>query len=340
MVAAVKQEDVPIYREWVGSLEGEVNATISAQVGGYLIAQDYTEGQFVKKGKLLFKIDDRPYQAVLEQAMAALGKTELDVKRYTPLAKSQAISQQELDDAIQANIAAKAAADAARLNVQYCKITSPVNGIAGLAQAQIGNLVGPGSGPLTTVVKIDPIKAYVSIAQDLMTQIQEGMLKAGKILRSTNGSGPQLELILISGQVYPLKGHVKFANNQVDVRTGTVRVVAEFPNPEGLLIPGMFVRVRALLDTETNALLVPQSAVMDVQGAYFVAVIGPDNKASIRPVKAGEQFGQNWVVTGNVKVGDRVVAEGVQKVRDGLVVNPLPFESPSTNTSLVQPAEK
>ena len=341
-VAAVKQMDVPIYREWVGSLAGDVNATISAQVSGYLLKQQYQEGEFVTNGQLLFQIDDRTYQALLQQAMARVGKTELDVQRYTPLAKSQAISQQELDDAIQANIAAKASAEEARLNVQYCKIISPVDGIAGLAQAQIGDLVGPGSGPLTTVVKINPIRAYFSVAQDLMTQIQENELAKGKRLRLENGSyqGPQLELILLSGKAYPLKGRVKFANNQVDVRTGTVRVVAEFQNPQGLLLPGMFVRVRALLDTETNALLVPQPAVMDVQGAYFIAVVDADKKVSIRPVRAGEQFGQDWVITGNVKAGDRVVAEGVQKVRDGMVVNPLPFESASTNTSLVQPVAK
>jgi membrane fusion protein (multidrug efflux system) len=331
-VVQVQQKDVPIYREWVGSLAGDVDATISAQVSGYLLQQNYKEGQYVKAGDLLFQIDPRTYQAVLDQAMARLGKTEMDVQRYTPLAKTQAISQQELDDAIQANLAAKAAADAAQLNVQFCKITSPVDGIAGLAQAQIGDLVGPGSGPLTTVVKTDPIKVYFSVSQDLMTQIQMKMLAAGKALRSDTGNyeGPPLELLLLSGEPYPLKGQVKFANNQIDVRTGTVRVCGVFSNPQSLLLPGMFVTVRAQLDTETNALVVPQKAVTDMQGTYLVAVVDSDNKVSIRPVTAGERFGENWIITGNIKAGDRIVSEGIQKVRDGITVNPVaPVASPA-----------
>ncbi len=338
-VVAVAQKDVPIYSEWVGSLAGDVDATISAQVSGYLLRQDYKEGQYVKQGQLLFEIDDRTYQAVLDQALAKLGKTQLDVQRYTPLAKTQAISQQELDDAIQANLAAEADAEAARLNVQFCKITSPVDGIAGLAQAQIGDLLGPGSGALTTVAKIDPIKAYVSIDQGLLTSIQEKAIEEGRKLRSYSDGyqGPVLELVMLSGATYPLKGQVKFANNQVDVRTGTVRVCAEFPNPDGLLIPGMFVRVRALLDTATNALLVPQRAVTDMQGTYLIAVVGADNKVTIKPVTVGERFGSDWIINGNINAGDRVVAEGVQKVRDGIVVNPLPFGT-STDTAGAQAA--
>jgi membrane fusion protein (multidrug efflux system) len=341
-VVAVEQRDVPIYREWVGTLEGNVNATISAQVSGYLLRQNYTEGQQVKKGDLLFEIDDRTYQAALDQAQAKLGKSELDVQRYTPLAKTQAISQQELDDAIQANLANQAAVDAARLNVQFCKILSPVDGVAGLANAQIGNLVGPGSGPLTTVVQIDPIRAYVSVDQKLLTQIQERMLTEGKELRggsASNYQGPPLELILASGSVYPQPGRVRFANNQVDVKTGTIRVVGEFPNPQGLLLPGMFVRVRALLDTETNALLVPQKAVADMQGRNLVAVVGADNKVSIRPVSVGEQVGQQWVIRGPVKAGDRVVAEGIQKVRQDAIVNPVPLGE-KTSSPAAQTGEK
>ena len=276
-VVAVEQKDVPVYREWVGSLAADVNATISAQVSGYLLRQDYKEGQIVKKGDLLFEIDDRTYQATLDQANAKLGKTELDVKRYTPLAQTQAISQQELDDAIQANIAAKAEVDAAQLNVNYCKIISPVDGVAGLANAQIGDLVGPGSGQLTTVTKINPIRADFSVDQQLMVQIAQKALAAGRSLRDTNNSaGPVLELILASGSVYPEKGRVRFANNQLDVRTGTIRVVGEFPNPHGLLLPGMFVTVRALMDTLTNALVIPQRAISDVQGRSLVAVVGEE----------------------------------------------------------------
>jgi RND family efflux transporter MFP subunit len=341
-VFVVEQTNVPVYREWVGSLAGDVDATISAQVSGYLLKQVYTEGQSVHKGQLLFQIDDRTYQATLAQAQAKLGKTEMDVQRYTPLAKTQAISQQELDDAIQANLAAEAAVDEAQLNVQFCRITSPIDGIAGLAQGQIGDLVGPSTGPLTTVTKVNPIKAYFSVSQELLTQIQEESLAQGKTLRSTNGTyqGPQLELILLSGTPYPLKGRVKFANNQVDTRTGTIRVVGEFPNPNQLLLPGMFVTVRAQLAVETNALLVPQRAVTDMQGSYLIAVIDPDNKVSIRPVQAGVRFGSDWVITGNIKAGDRVVAEGVQKVRDGSLVNPIPYGSSTNPPAALAPAQK
>ncbi len=323
-VVAVEQKSVPIYTEVVGTLQADVNATISAQVSGYLLRQDYREGQPVKKGDLLFEIDDRTYQATLDQALAKLGKSELDVQRYTPLAKTQAISQQELDDAIQANLANQAAVDAARLNVQFCKITSPVDGVAGLAQAQIGNLVGPNFGPLTTVVQIEPMRVYFSISQQLMSQIMERMVAEGRELHSgTNGA--VLELVFASGTSYPLKGQVRFSDNQVDVRTGTIRVVGEFPNPQGLLVPGMFVRVRAQLGVDENALLVPQRAVADMQGRYLIAVVGADNKVNILPVQAGNRVGEQWVIKGNVKAGDRVVAEGIQKVREGVVVNPVPW---------------
>ena len=335
-VVAVEQKDVPVYREWVGSLAADVNATISAQVGGYLLRQDYKEGQNVKKGDLLFEIDDRTYQATLDQANAKLGKTELDVKRYTPLAQTQAISQQELDDAIQANIAAKAEVDAAQLNVNYCKITAPVDGVAGVANAQIGDLVGPGSGQLTTVTKIDPIRVDFSVDQQLLIQLAQRTLAAGGTLRHSSGEayGPPLELILLSGATYPEKGRVLFANNQLDVRTGTMRVVGEFTNSKGLLAPGMFVTVRALMNTLTNALVVPQRAISDVQGRSLIAVVGEDNKISVRPVQTGAQFGQLWVITGNIKAGDRVVAEGIQKVRDGITVNPVPFGSMKTGADL------
>lgn len=337
-VVAVEQRDVPVYHEWVGTLEGEVNATISAQVSGYLLTRNYQEGSFVTNGQVLFQIDDRTYKAALDQAMAKVGKSEMDVQRYTPLAKTQAISQQELDDAIQQNLANEAAAEAARLNYQFCKILSPVDGVAGLAQAQVGDLVGPGSGALTTVAQINPIRVYFSLSQQLLTQIQEHMLAEGKKLRTEGGEyqGPPLELTLASGRVYPLKGKVRFANNQVDVKTGTVRVVGEFDNPQNLLVPGMFVNVRALLDTDKGALLVPQSAVMDMQGRYLIAVVGEDNKVSIRPVMAGETIGQQWVITGNIKAGDRVVSEGVQKVRDGAEVNPTQMAADTNDVPIVK----
>jgi membrane fusion protein (multidrug efflux system) len=198
--------------------------------------------------------------------------------------------------------------------------------VAGLAsaQAQIGNLVGPATGTLTTVTTVDPMRVYASVAQRLVTEMEEQRIAAGKAVTAI-GEGPSLELILASGSVYPLKGRVLFKNNQVDVRTGSIRIVGEFPNPQSLLVPGMFVNVRALLKVETNALVVPQRAVTEMQGRYLVAIVGADNKVIIRPVTTGERFGEDWIIRGEVKPGDRVVAEGVQKVREGTVVNPVPF---------------
>ena len=337
-VVTIEQKSVPIYAEFVGTLQADVNATISAQVSGYLLQQNYREGQLVKKGDLLFQIDDRTYKAVLDQAMAKLGKSQLDVQRYTPLAKTQAISQQELDDAIQANLANEAAAESARLNYEFCKILSPIDGVAGLAQGQIGDLVGPGSGPLTSVQQIDPMRVYFSVSQQLLTQIIERALAEGRELRNgTNGA--VLELTLASGFVYPLKGRVRFSDNQVDPRTGTIRLVGEFPNPQQQLVPGMFTRVRAQLGVDENALLVPQQSVAEMQGRYLIAVVGADNKVSIRPVMVGQRVGPQCVIQGKVKAGERVVAEGIQKVRDGALVNPLPFaEKPVT--TLAAPAEE
>lgn len=326
-VVAVEQRDVPIYAESVGTLQAEVNATISAQVSGYLLSQEYKEGSEVTNGQVLFQIDDRTYKAALDQAEAKVAKTSQDVQRYTPLAQTQAISQQELDDAIQANAAAVAAAEQARLNYQFCKILSPVDGVAGLAQAQVGDLLSPSSGPLTTVTKVHPIRVYFSVAQQLMTQLMEQRLAAGKEVGVDKDDGAPLELTLASGTVYPLKGKVRFADNQIDVKTGTIRVVGEFENPQRLLVPGMFVRVRAQIGVNKNSLLVPQRAVAEMQGRKLIAVVGADNIVKILPINTGELAGELWAITGPLKPGDRVVAEGIQKVRDGATVNPVPYGS-------------
>ena len=344
-VVAVTQRDVPIYRESVGTLAGDVNATISAQVTGYLISRDYTEGTAVTNGQVLFRIDPKPFQAELDKAQSQLAQAQatekkyaLMVERYTPLAKTEAISKQELDDAVQnqaaaqANIeAAQAAVQQAKLNLGFTTILSPADGIAGLAslQAQVGNLVGPSTGALTTVTTVDPMRAYFTVDQRLLTKLMERALAEGKKLDKSEG--PPLELTLATGMVYPSKGRIRFRDNQVDVKTGTVRLVGEFPNSNRLLVPGMFVSVRALIGTLTNALLVPQRAVTEMQGRYLVAVVGSDNKVSIRPVTTGERPGQEWVIMGNIKPGDRVVAEGIQKVRDGVVVNPVPTNPSSVN---------
>jgi membrane fusion protein (multidrug efflux system) len=353
-VVAVTQRDVPIYRESVGTLAGDVNATISAQVTGYLISRDYTEGTAVTNGQVLFQIDPKPFQADLDKAESQLAqaratekKYALMVDRYRPLAKTEAISQQELDDAVQnqaaaqANIeAAQAAVQQAKLNLGFTSILSPVDGMAGLAsaQAQVGNLVGPSTGALTTVTTVDPMRAYFTVDQRLLTELQERILAEGKKLGTSEG--PPLELTLATGSVYPLKGRIRFKDNQVDVKTGTVRLVGEFPNPDRLLVPGMFISVRALIGTVTNALLVPQRAVTEMQGRYLVAVVGADNKVSIRPVTTGERVGQEWVIAGHVKPGDRVVAEGIQKVRDGVLVNPVPFTEKLAGAPASQAEEK
>lgn len=338
-VVSIEQRNVPIYAESVGTLEADVNATISAQVSGYLLSRDYVEGSLVTNGQVLFKIDSRTYKAVLDQTEAKVNKTKMDVERYTPLAKTQAISQQELDDAVQANIAAEASAEQARLNYEFCTIRSPIDGKAGLAQAQVGDLVGPGSGALTSVTTVDPIRVYFSVAQQLATQLMEQRLAQGHKF-DADYSAP-LELTLATGTVYPQKGRIRFTDNQVNVKTGTIRIVGEFPNPQGLLVSGMFVRVRAQIGMDKDALVVPQRAVAELQGRYLIAVVGADNKVSIRPVEPGVQFGEMWVIQGKVKAGERVVAEGIQKVRDGATVNPVPFGSiPKATPAVSEKPEK
>jgi membrane fusion protein (multidrug efflux system) len=354
-VVTVAQKDVPIYQTIVGSLQGDVDASISAQVTGYLLNRGYTEGSVVTNGQVLFQIDPAPFKAELDkaksdvtQAEATQQKYALTVQRYTPLAATEAISKQELDDASQNEKAAAAKAEAsraaveqARLNLGFTTIRSPLDGIAGLAssQAQVGNLVGPSTGVLTTVTKIDPMRVYFSVSQRMIEEVLARMLAEGKTPDSTEG--PELELVLASGTVYPSKGKIRFRNNQLDVKTGTVRVVGEFPNPKMMLVPGMFVSVRALVKTDKGSLLVPQRAVTEMQGRYLVAVVGSDNKVSIRPVTTGERVGPDWVIAGEVKAGDRVVAEGVQKVRDGAQVSAIPFgEKPAAAAPSGTEAEK
>ncbi len=346
-VMTVTQKDVPVYSEWIGTTEGLVNAKIRAQVTGYLSSQDYKEGAVVKKGDLLFEIDPRTFKAALDQAVAQLaiakarlGKTELDVKRYRPLAKESAISQQELDDAVQANLAAKAGVqaaeanvEAAKLNLSFTRITSPVDGIAGSANAQIGDLVGPTqTGELTTVSTVDPIKVYFPISeQEYMALVRESDKTKAQTERQ------KLELILADGSVYTHKGDFSFAERQVDVKTGTIRLAAVFANPGNILRPGQYGRVRAVLDTKKGALMIPQRAVTELQGSYQVAVVGPDNKVDIRPVKTGERIDNLWVITSGLKPGERVVVEGVQKVKQGMVVSPKAVEAEPKTQSAAPP---
>ncbi len=334
LVAEVVQQDVPIYFEWLGTTDGYVNAQIRPRVQGYLQSQHYREGSFVQAGDPMFTIDPREYQAALEQTQGALGqaeanlgKTQLDVARFTPLAKEGAISQQELDNAGQANQANKASVEAARaavdntkLNLGWTKVTAPISGIAGISVAQIGDLVTP-STLLTTISQVDPIKVYYPISE------QEYLHFARRIHEIDEGRGgerPPLELILADGSTYPERGKFTFADRQVNLQTGTITMQGLFPNPGNILRPGQYAKVRVAPDLRKGALLVPQRAVQELQGIYQVAVVGPDNVVQIRTVKSGERVGSLWIINEGLKLGERVVVEGLQKVRNGLTVNPKP----------------
>ena len=330
-VASVVQKDVPIVSEWVATLDGYVNAQIQPQVAGYVIRQTYKEGSFVRQGQILFQIDPRPLQALLDQAQAQLaqaqaqlGKTEMDVNRDTPLAKERAIAQSQLDNDMQARAAAKAAVKAAeaqveqaRLNLEFTDVKSLVDGIAGIAQVQIGNLVNPTTA-LTTVSQVNPIKAYFSISE------QEYIHFADRINSETQKSvptnGPPFDLILADGSVYPHKGVGLLTNRQVDVATGSIQVICSFPNPKNSLRPGQFGRLRAAPEVRTAALLVPQKAVTELQGTYQLAVVGADNKVSIRAIKVADRVGPDWIVESGVKQGELVIVEGLQKIQNGSTV--------------------
>ncbi len=376
-VAEVIQRDVPVYAEWIASTDGMVNATIRAQVQGYLVKQNYKEGDLVEKGQVLFEIDPRPFQATLDQAAAALSQAQAALAqsratleqaraevvrqealwvndratyfRIKQLTEEGAVSRQDLDNATgaeqssraavaaakaavgsaQANVGAnqaavaagQAAMEKARLDLGFTKIVCPIDGIAGIAKAQIGDLVGPGSTQeLTTVSTVNPIKVYIPMSeQGYLAQAKQG----DGAMRYTS-----VQLILADGGVYPHPGKLVFFDRQVDVQTGTIKVAALFPNPGNLLRPGQFARVRAQREIKRGALLVPQRAVAELQGVYQVAVVGTNNTIDIRPVQVGERVGSLWVIDEGLKPGERVVVEGIQKVRPGTIVNPKSYLSP------------
>jgi membrane fusion protein (multidrug efflux system) len=339
-IVTVTPKDVPIYQKWIGTLDGYPNAQIRAQITGYLIKQDYVEGSEVKKGDLLFEVDPRPFQAALDQALgrqaqdeAQHGKTQLDVQRFTPLAREKAISQQELDDATQADLMAeaaikadKAAVETATLNLEFCKITSPIDGIAGTAQAQIGDLVVPGGTVLTTVSTIDPMRVYFSISEQSYLAFYRQFTNAAE--RAASRSKMELQLILSDGSIYPLPGKWYFINRQVDVNTGTLQVAALFPNPDFVLRPGQYGLVRAKTETRRGAIIVPQRAVTELQGSYQVATVNAQGKVHIKTVQVGDQVGNNWLIESGLEPGDQVVAEGTQKAREGATVDPQPYKEP------------
>ncbi len=330
-VTTVTVQDVPIYKEWIGTLDGNVNAVIRPQVSGYLVKQNYREGEPVKKGQVLFEIDPRTFQASLNQAKGQLAQqqarydtSKANLARIKPLAAKNAVSQKDLDDATGSELSsrssvetAQAALENAQLNLSFTKITSPVDGIAGIAKTQLGNLVGPSSSQeLTTVSSVNPIKAFINISEREYLSAKEGRKNVESIV---------LELILADGSVYPHKGRFSLADRQVDPATGTLKLGTLFANQNNLLRPGQYGRVRAAVGVRKAALLVPQRAVAEMQGKYLVTVIKADNTADIRPVKVAEQVGTQWVITEGLQPGDKIVVEGIQKVRPGSPVNPQPF---------------
>ena len=339
-VATVEQRDVPVYSEWVATLDGYVNAEIRPQVSGYIIKQNYTEGSLVHKGQVLFEIDPRPFTADLDrakgdlaQAQAQLGKSTLDVQRDTPLAEAKAIAKSQLDNEVQAKLGAQAAVESGRaaveqsaLNLEWTKVTSLVDGIAGIAQVQIGNLIGPNS-VLTSVSQVEPIKAFFPISEHeyVLAQRKSNAISSGHTIRFF---GSPVELILTDGSSYPQKGKILLADRQVDANTGTIRIVAAFPNPGNVLRPGQYGRVRVETDMKKDALLLPQSAVAQSQESYQVAVVGNDHKVSMRTVKPGETVGTLWVIDEGLKPGEQVAAEGPQRLKAGTLVTPKPVHLP------------
>jgi membrane fusion protein, multidrug efflux system len=381
-VVQVQQRDVPLYTEWIGTTDGVVNADIKAQVSGYLLKQDYTEGSFVQKGQLLFEIDPRPFQAVVDQDEGQLAqangqlaqakaqltqaeaqlavteanqvRTQLDVDRYAPLAKQQAITQQDMDNATQNNVAAKAQVQAAkaqietaraqiqgataavqaatatvetaRLNLSFTRLTSPIDGLAGVAQQQVGALVSPASGPVTAVSTVDPIKVNFTASEQEYLDFHRRYSTPATLEAARKGL--RLELILADGTVYPHIGTYYFADRELSLGTGSIRVAGLFPNPGSLLRPGQYGRVRTSLKTKDRALLIPQRAVTEMQGTYQVAVVDNGNRIGIRNVKPSDRVGSQWIIDEGLKPGERVVAEGVQKVRPGMTVSPTPYAAP------------
>jgi RND family efflux transporter MFP subunit len=344
-VATVEQRDVSLYGDWVATLDGFVNAQIQPQVSGYMIKQDYREGSVVQSGEVLFEIDPRPFQATLDQtdgqlaqARAQLELARINVKRDTPLAEAHAIAQSQLDNEVQQQAAqgaavrtAEANVEQARLNLGFTKVRSLVTGIAGRAQTQVGSLVSQ-STALTTVSQVNPIKVYFSISEQEYLALS-GRVKAGAkadLLRS--GNSIPLQLMLGNGNIYPSKGQIVFVDRQVNSQTGTIQIAGSFPNSQNLLRPGQFGRIKAETEVRHDALLIPQRAVNELQGSYQVAVVDSNNTVQIRNVALGPQLGSDLIITSGINPNDRVVTEGVSKLKDGMRVSPQPTTAAATVT--------
>jgi membrane fusion protein (multidrug efflux system) len=335
-VAPATQRDVRVLKEFIGTTEGAIDAEIRAQVAGYLLSRDYREGALVSKGDLLFRIDARPFRAALDQARGDLeraravrAKADQDVKRFTPLAADGAVSQQELDNAVQAARAGRAQVDAAqavvekaRVDLGFTEIRSPIDGIVGVANGQIGDLVGPGDPkPLTAVSQVDPIHVSTPISEREYIRFSE--LISQTLRGGPFANGQAIELVLADGSVHPHKGRVVVTGREVDPRTGTMQFKSEFPNPDLRVRPGQYARVRATVQTLPAAVVVPQRAVSEMQGTHQVAVVGADDTVQIRVVEVGPQDGSDQVIEKGLSAGERIVVEGVQKVRNGVKVAPL-----------------
>ena len=350
MVAPIAQQNVPIFNEWVAQLAGSVNADITPKVEGYLLKQDYQNGFFVKKGQLLFELDPRQYQAAVDHAEATLARTQAEVERYqndvtrdTPLAAQNAIPQTQLDNDIASLNAAKAqiladkaALDNAKLNLAWTKIYAPIDGIAGDAKSQIGDLVGT-TTKMTTISQVDPIWVNFNIAESAYLGVAT---QISALLRSGKAGNTPVTYIQANGENYSHTGRVIQVNRQVTSGTGTIQITAEFPNPDAILRPGGFGEVRIQTGEQQNALLVPQPAVIEVQSQYQILVVTPENKAFFRPIKVGQRVGPNWIITDGLKPGERVIVEGIQKiqmaaganpqfVKEGVPVSPKPYQAPA-----------
>ena len=347
-VVDVLQEDVPIYSEWVGTLDGFVNAEIRPKVEGYLQKQAYSNGAYVRQGDVLFEIDPRQYQAALDQAVgvmgraeAALAKARKDVERFTPLVAQKAVSQQELDNAIAAERESAAALESAKANVQQAKLNlswtrvlSPIAGVAGIAKAQVGDLVNQQT-VMTTISQVDPIKVLINISEKEYLKYAEQINKEPLV---PNREG-RMELILDDGSLYPHKGKLITINRQVDVRTGTMAVEGSFPNPGNILRPGQYAKVRAAIEIAHGALLVPQRAVSELQGSYQVGVVGTDGKADLRVVQPGARIGNLWVIEKGLNPGEKVIVEGLFRVRPGIPVNVKPAATETPAATALAPAK-
>ena len=327
-VTPVVKKDVEIKEEWVGTMVGNIDADIRPKVDGFLLTRLYQEGAFVGKGQAMFQLDKRQAQAAVEQATgalerarAALGQADIDVKRYTPLVAQRAVSQSELDKALSMQRAAAATVEAdqavldnAKLNLGWTTVTSPISGVAGVAKVGIGDLITPNT-VMTTVSSVNPIYVDVNIAeQEYLRWTRNGSKKANDV-----------ELILGDGTLFPHLGRVLFVNREVDARTGTIQVRGEFENPGDRLRPGQYARVRGVIERRKDALLIPQQSVAELQGIYQVAVVGSDNKVTIKTVKLGPQFHDMWLVESGLQAGEVVIVDGLQRVRTGVTVAPVPF---------------